>query len=57
VLAPCCVAELSRTKSRRRLRRRWPGVSGGLCPEGPPAARRAKRKARQIRSVRTVVSR
>jgi hypothetical protein len=23
------------------LRRRWPGVSGGLCLGGPPAARRA----------------
>jgi hypothetical protein len=26
-----CVAELSRTRSRRRLRRRWPGVRAGLC--------------------------
>ena len=29
-----------RAYSRRRLRRRWPGVSGGLCLDGPPAARR-----------------
>ena len=25
----------------RRLRRRWPGVSAGLCLSGPPGARRA----------------
>jgi len=29
--------------SRRRLRRRWPGVSGGLWLGGPPTARRATR--------------
>jgi hypothetical protein len=31
-------AELSRIRSRRRLRRRWPGVSAGLCL-GRPARR------------------
>jgi hypothetical protein len=30
-----CVAELSRTGSRRRLRRRWPGVSAALCLRRP----------------------
>ena len=36
------VAELSRTRSRRRLRRRWPGVSAGLSVSlGPPDVRRA----------------
>ena len=30
-----CAAELSRIRSRRRLRRRWPGTGGGLWPWGP----------------------
>jgi hypothetical protein len=33
------IAELSRIGSRRRLRRRWPGASPGLCLVSP--ARRA----------------
>jgi hypothetical protein len=36
------------SRTRRRLRRRWPGVSGGLCLDGPPAARRATPQDTQI---------
>jgi hypothetical protein len=36
------VADSGRSRSRRRLRRRWPGVSAGLSlSRGPPGARRA----------------
>ena len=37
-----CTAELSRSlETRRRLRRRWPGVSAGRALGGSPGARRA----------------
>jgi hypothetical protein len=34
-LSAHCVAELSRIRSRRRLRRRWPGVSAAALPWRP----------------------
>jgi hypothetical protein len=41
--------------TRRRLRRRWPGVSGGLRPwEAPAAARRATLAGTQIKTAHTV---
>jgi hypothetical protein len=42
-----CTAELGRIGSRRRLRRRWPGVSGGLCL-GRPARRTPGQTVRLI---------
>ena len=35
------LANTDDTMFKRRLRRRWPGVSSGLCLGGPPAARQA----------------
>jgi hypothetical protein len=50
-----CTAELRRIGSRRRLRRRWPGVSTALSLGGPRGARRAAphQLARLIRRIRT----
>jgi len=53
VVPGCCVAvvavgaaELSRTRSRRRRRSRWPGVSAALSLEGTRGARRATLRKR-----------
>ncbi len=48
-----CAAELSRTGSWRRLRRRWPGVSGGLWL-GSPARRTPGHAARLARSAQLI---
>jgi hypothetical protein len=50
------VAEFSRIRSRRRLRRRWPGVSAALCLGGPRGARRATPGASQINTAHMACS-